>query len=72
MGLEHPAITRTLRTGYHKPEPEIFGVDFKGNTVFVGDEILATDRMFFLLSDLSDTEIQVLEEQHAIYAVASN
>ena len=40
MGLEHPAIARTIRTGYPEPEPEVVGIcEGCGEDIYEGDDI---------------------------------
>ena len=39
MGLEHPEITRTIRTGYPYKSVERVYFDSLGNEVCLGDEV---------------------------------
>lgn len=44
--LEHPDITRTIRTGYPEGihnlmnQPEHYGIDYFGDEILIGDEIV--------------------------------
>lgn len=58
--IEHPDITRTIRTGYPEPEQKHYGYDFFGNEVFEGEEILVLDNEFFLKQELSQDAISIL------------
>lgn len=64
--IEHPDITRTIRTGYPEPEQKHYGYDFFGNEVFLGDEILVLDDEFFLKEMLSTDAIEILRHFGAI------
>ncbi len=37
--MEHPSITKVNKLGYLE-EAEIAGIDYFGNTIYVGDEIV--------------------------------
>lgn len=69
--LEHPTITRTLRTGYpYSPRRQEIGIDALGNEVFEGDEILVYEDEFYLVSELSSDAIEILEKHGADYRIA--
>lgn len=52
--LEHPAITRTLRTGYPNviEQPEHSGSDYFGDEVLEGDDIVEYDGEVVLKENL--------------------
>jgi len=60
--MEHPDISRTLQTGYPKPEPEERGEDIFGNVVIEGEEILIINtKGDFIARDYPEEQmIQVL------------
>ena len=66
IDIQHPAITRTMRTGYPDSEPEIYGTDFYGNEVYVGDTILVLEDEFFLKDELTSDVIELLEHFGAL------
>lgn len=71
MDLQHPAITRTLRTGFPFSERrEEWGIDALGNEVFTGDEILEFMDEFYLVEELSDDAREILEQHGGIYKIA--
>lgn len=71
MGLEHPAVSRTLRTGYpYSPLRQVVGNDPLGNEVHPGDEILMLDDDFFLVETMGAEAIEVLEFLGASYEIA--
>lgn len=43
--IEHPDITKTIRTGYPEPERKYYGHDFFGLTVLEGEEIMELDEV---------------------------
>lgn len=46
MGLEHPAITRTNRTGYPEPEPEVVGTcEGCGEDIYEDEDVYDYDGM---------------------------
>lgn len=59
--MEHPAVYRTRLTGYPEKEPEVYGTDYRGNEVYVGDEIYIYEDEFWLVDDLSANEMELLE-----------
>jgi hypothetical protein len=69
--LEHPDITRALRTGYaYSERREMSFVDGLGNDVHSGDEILVLNDEFYLVDELFQETIEVLEQQGATYKIA--
>lgn len=69
--IEHPAIARTLRTGYpYSPKREMVGTDSLGNEVFSGEEILEFMDEFYLVEELSSDAIEILEQHGATYKIA--
>lgn len=68
--LEHPAITKTMLTGYPEPEKSLYGIDGFGHLVFTDDEILVFDDEFYLVSELSNDAIEILEKHGADYRIA--
>lgn len=69
--MQHPTITRTLRTGYpYSPRREEYGVDALGNEVYVGEEILVLDDEFYLVNELITDSIEILEIHGAVYKIA--
>lgn len=71
MDLEHPTITKMERTGYpfsdHRKE---YGIDGLGNEVLHGDEILVLDDEFYLVDELFQETIEVLENHGAFHEIA--
>ena len=55
--LEHPDITRTLKTGYPCPVDSPKGKDFFGNQIYPGDEILEFEDEVFIVDEIS-TDLQ--------------
>lgn len=53
MNLEHPAITRINRTGYADmvAQPEHMGIDFYGNELLVGDDVVIDEDGEIVLKD---------------------
>lgn len=71
MGLEHPAISRTLRTGYpYSERRQVIRGDGLNREVYPGDEILVFEDEFYLVSELSSDAIEVLEQHGAVYKIA--
>lgn len=71
MGLEHPAVSRTLRTGYpYSPLRQVVGNDPLGNEVLPGDEILVFDDEFFLVETMGSEAKEILEILGASYEIA--
>ncbi|WP_029265760.1 hypothetical protein [Virgibacillus alimentarius] len=69
--IQHPEITRTLRTGYpYSPKREEYGIDALGNEVFTDEEILEYEDEFYLVEELSADAREILENHGAIYKVA--
>ncbi|MFC2948568.1 hypothetical protein [Virgibacillus sediminis] len=69
--MEHPAITRTIKTGYpYSDRREEYGTDALGNEVFEGDEILVYQDEFYLVEELSTDAIQILEQHGGDYRIA--
>lgn len=69
--MQHPTITRTLKTGYpYSPKRQEVGVDPLGNAIFTGNEILVYEDEFYLVEKLSPDAIEVLEVHGATYQVA--
>ncbi|MGN8647918.1 hypothetical protein ACTNEO_05185 [Gracilibacillus sp. HCP3S3_G5_1] len=58
---EHQAVYRTQQTGYPEKEPEVYGSDYKGNEVYVGDEIYIYEEEFWLVDQTSNDEKELLE-----------
>lgn len=59
--LEHPDITRALKTGYPEIELDPIGTDFFGHEYFDGENLLVYDVEVFLESELSSDAIEILE-----------
>lgn len=71
MDLEHPAITKTLKTGYpYSDRREMVGTDFLGREVFPGEEILVYGDDFFLVEELPSDAVEILEWIGADYRIA--
>lgn len=71
MGLQHPAITRALRTGYpYSDKREEWGTDGLGNQVFSGDEIMEFMGEIYVVEELSSDAREILEQHGAIYKIA--
>lgn len=70
--MEHPEISRTLRTGYPKynERAETYGVDALGNEVYTGDEILVLDDTYFLTDELVQQSEEILKLFGATYHIA--
>lgn len=70
--LEHPAITRTLLTGYPEPErkTKICYSDEFNRPVFEGDDIFVHEGLIFKIEGLDDDAIEVLEAIGADYKIA--
>lgn len=67
---EHPAISRTIRTGYpYSPRRQEVGIDPLGNEVYSGDEILVFEDEFYSVKKISDDAIEVLERHGADYKI---
>lgn len=60
--IEHPMITRINATGYPNmiAQPEHAGIDFFGNEILVGDEIIEHDGNVILADSLEDYLIEEL------------
>lgn len=56
MNLEHPAITRTMETGYANmvSQPEHCGIDAMGDEILVGDDVIELNGEIILKSNLED------------------
>ncbi|KIL73698.1 YqaI family protein [Bacillus badius] len=54
--MEHPAITRTMETGYANmvSQPEHCGIDAMGHEILVGDSIIEIGGEIVLESNLED------------------
>lgn len=52
--LEHPEITRTMRTGYPNmiAQPEHAGIDYFGTEIFPGDDVVEIDGELVLQDNL--------------------
>lgn len=61
MGLEHPSITRVIRTGYPKKDPEPIGEDVFGNTIWEGDKIAIFEGNVMLWDELPLEAKAILE-----------
>lgn len=65
--IEHPDITRTLRTGYPDGlrnminQPEHYGIDYFGDEILVGDEIVEINGEIVLKDNFEDYLTEVLE-----------
>lgn len=60
--LEHPDITRTLRTGYPEPEKSShWGIDYFGDEILFGDDIVEIDGEVVLEENLEDYLIEVIQ-----------
>lgn len=71
MGIQHPAITRTLRTGYpYSEKREMVFTDGLGNEVFSGDPIIEFMGEFYLEDILSDDAIEILEQHGGVHKTA--
>lgn len=69
--LEHPEITRTRRIGYPvMNRREKYGIDGLGNEVFTGESILAVNDEFFLVDELFQESIEILEMLGATHEIA--
>lgn len=70
--MEHPEITHIRRTGYPKYNERtgLYGVDSLNREVYTGDEILVLDDHYYLVDELLQESIEVLEGLGAIYKVA--
>lgn len=69
--LEHPEVTRTLRTGYpYSPKRQEIRRDPFDNYVMSGDEILVHGDEFFSVKDLQEETIEALELVGATYEIA--
>lgn len=64
--IEHPTISRTLRTGYPQQERVFFTIDGLGNAVFKGDEILELDDQIYLVDEISLDAQEILEKHGAV------
>lgn len=53
--LEHPEITRTLRTGYPNiiNQPELAGYDYFGDEIYPGDDVVEIDGDVILEDNLN-------------------
>ncbi|GER73395.1 YqaI family protein [Weizmannia acidilactici] len=62
-GLEHPEITRTLRTGYPNmvAHPEHWGDDYFGDEILVGDDVVEIDGETVLLENWDRYVEEVLQ-----------
>jgi hypothetical protein len=64
MSIEHPIITRINDTGYPSKEvepKESADVDYFGNEILVGDEVVVHNGETILTDSLGDYLIEVLE-----------
>jgi hypothetical protein len=54
LDLEHPAITKTLKTGYPNlvEQPEYFGSDVFGDEILVGNSYVEYDGALILMDNL--------------------
>ncbi|MFD1450873.1 hypothetical protein [Oceanobacillus sojae] len=69
--MDHPTVERTIRTGYpYSERRQMFGVDGLGNDVHTGDAILRLNDEFYLVDDLFQETIEVLEQQGATHEIA--
>jgi hypothetical protein len=66
-GIEHPDITRCNRTGYPDglsnmiSQPEHYGIDYFGDEILVGDEIVEINGEIVLKDNFEDYLTEVLE-----------
>ena len=68
MDIEHPTITKTIRTGYpYSDKRQEYGVDGLRNEVFTGEQILKINDEFFLVDELTEQSIELLELLGAVY-----
>lgn len=53
LDIEHPDITRTMRTGYPNmiAQPEHAGIDYFGNEILAGDDVVEIDGETVLLEN---------------------
>ncbi|MGI8351713.1 YqaI family protein [Niallia circulans] len=60
--IEHPVISQIRSTGYPNmiAQPEHAGIDFFGNEILVGDEIIEHDGNVILADSLEDYLIEEL------------
>lgn len=69
--IQHPIITNVERTGFpYSGRREQYGVDGLGNEVFRGDEIFVLNDEFYLVEELFEQSIELLEQQGAIRCTA--
>ncbi|WP_318999798.1 YqaI family protein [Mesobacillus sp. S13] len=55
--IEHPAITRTLRTGYPEKvvdQPECEGTDYFGDEILTGDDVVVDGEETILQNNLEE------------------
>ncbi|MDF1509706.1 hypothetical protein PZE06_16320 [Robertmurraya sp. DFI.2.37] len=52
--MDHPAIEKAMKTGYPNmvAQPEYFGIDYFGEEIFVGDDIVELDGELILRDNL--------------------
>ncbi|WP_041101986.1 YqaI family protein [Bacillus badius] len=69
MNLEHPAIKRTMETGYANmvSQPEHCGIDAMGDEILVGDSIIEIGGEIILEENLED---YLIEHLGAIFKTA--
>ena len=69
--MQHPMIDRIQTKGYpFSHRREIVGTDSLGNEVFTGEEIIFFQDEFFLVEELSEDAVEILEMLGADYKVA--
>ena len=69
--MNHPLIDRIQTKDYpFSKRREVVGNDALGNEVFSGEEILFYQDEFFLVEELSEDAIEVLEMFGADYKIA--
>jgi hypothetical protein len=69
LDLQHPDITRTLKTGYPNlvEQPEYFGTDVFGDEILAGDDYVEYDGALILMDNL---ERFLAEEMDFVFKTA--
>ena len=64
--MEHPAVTRTMETGYANmiSQPEHVAIDVMGDEVLAGDSIIELNGEIILESNLEDYLIEYCGAQY--------
>lgn len=58
--MDHPDVRKMEQNGYVE-KPNIFGYDFHGNEVYIGDEIYSYNFEFWLVEKLPKEAQDILE-----------